>query len=186
MNNELIRKAVHVILGLVFCLLPAVFSRGQIIFLAFFILGVFLAVRYFGLRFRTHRVPRQSHGEIYYALGLILSAFFFLPHHVLAFQYGILILALADAAASLAGSMFGQSKIAIFNNNKTWAGTDVFFIVSFLIFLFLILFQGHGSLFVGVLITLILTLTEGFLTKGLDNLFLPLIASLLLKLMIGL
>ena len=177
-QSEYTRKMAHVVSGVIIYFLPSLLSRNEIVGLAIFFTFFLLFTRYFGLFSSIHKVERKTLGEVYFPLGAGLSAFYFLPNNLIAFQFGILILALADTAGGLVGSIFGKHK---FLKNKTWEGTSTFFITSFLIYIIFILIPEHGTIYKGLLISLILTTVESVLFLGLDNLFLPIVAAFLLN-----
>jgi dolichol kinase len=135
----------------------------------------------------TNFLPRvkiaESHrpGVIYFAIAVAISAFFFLPNNLLAFQFGALIFGLADSAAEIEGKAYGKHKIK-FLGDKSWEGAAAFFLTSFVIFLCLIYSKNSINLFLGLLICLILTAAEALSSWGLDNLILPILAAYLIQL----
>ncbi len=129
-----------------------------------------------------NKVNRISWGEIFYPLGVMLSAIFFLPDRILAFQFGILVLGLSDALANIFGGLFGTYKVKIFNGIKSLEGSAVFFIVTLLLIIVLQGFAGYYFSIPFLFVAMILTSVEFALFFGLDNLFLPILASYLFTL----
>ncbi len=126
-------------------------------------------------------VKRSTLGEVFFPLGVILCALFFLPQDITFFQYGILIMGISDGLAGLVGEWIGTHYFKLFDKRKSIEGTSTFFITSlFLTFLF----SPHLSYGV-FLIPLILTCTEFFLEYGLDNLVLPITAAYLIGFVVG-
>jgi len=125
-------------------------------------------------------VERKTFGEVFLPLGVILCATFFVPKNILAFQFGILIMGISDALASLFGERFGKHIIKVFGHKKSIEGSLAFFISSVIIVLFFTQRLGYQI----VLIPLILTLIEFFSVLGLDNLILPIAGAFLFQLLL--
>jgi phytol kinase len=178
-QSEYTRKIAHVISGVIVYFLPYWLNRNEIIALAIFFTLFLLVTRHLGFFSSIHKVERKTLGEVYFPLGIGLLALYSLPHNLIGFQFGILILALADTAGGLIGSLLGKHK---FLHNKSWEGTLAFFITSFLIYLVFIFIPGNGSIYTGLIICLILTVIESVLALGLDNLLLPIASAFLLNL----
>ncbi|OGE87899.1 MAG: hypothetical protein A3J07_04295 [Candidatus Doudnabacteria bacterium RIFCSPLOWO2_02_FULL_49_13] len=178
MKQVLVRKFGHLAASAAFFAFPYFFSPKTMIGLCGLFAILLLLGHLIGLS-RHHRVDRITLGEFYFPLGVALSAFFFLPQNLLAFQFGILILGVSDTAAELTGRLWGRHQIK--SVHKTWEGVLAFFLVSLLIFLLFVWPQHPGTILAGLSITLLLTLLEGLLSFGLDNLFLPIIAAVLLN-----
>ncbi|CCV64629.1 hypothetical protein, similar to phosphatidate cytidylyltransferase cdsA (2.7.7.41), putative fragment [Alteracholeplasma palmae J233] len=133
------------------------------------------------------RSGKGNLGTVYFPISLLLlviaSMTFTTP---LVGGIGILVLGYGDGLAALLGKKFGKKQII---NHKTWVGSITMFLVSFLVSTLLMV--GYSSIsiqyillyagLVGILATLIELLTP----KGLDNLTLPLLISLLMYVLIG-
>ncbi len=186
--DNLNRKIIHIISAILIAFFPYFFTLREIIFISLFfaflfsLARVFNAIKIFNLFKIINKVNRISWGEVFYPLGVMLSAIFFLPDRILAFQFGILVLGLSDALANIFGGLFGTYKVKIFNGIKSLEGSAVFFVVTLLL---LIVFQGWAGVYFSVpflFVALILTSIEFALFFGLDNLFLPILASYLFTL----
>lgn len=181
LKNEHKRKLVHAGLALAVFVLPYFFRPVEIITLLVIFL-VFLGL-YSWAGPHTHRVNRFTLGEFYFPVGIIVSTGFFLPQNLAAFQFGVLILGLADAAADVIGSHYGQHQIK-FLKDKTWEGTTAFFLTALIITAGFAWHQTTGNVYDLVLVCLILSITESLLSFGLDNLVLPVLGAWLFKLFI--
>ncbi|MDD3711635.1 MAG: hypothetical protein PHP37_03495 [Patescibacteria group bacterium] len=182
------RKIIHILSAVIIIFFPYFFSLQQIIMISLFFSFLFALARIFAMfkifnLFKIiNKVNRISWGEIFYPLGVMLSAIFFLPDRVLSFQFGILVLGLSDALANIFGSLFGSFRIKVFGGVKSLEGSLVFFLTTFILLLLLNGCCGGPLIFSYLLITLILTIIEFSLFFGLDNLFLPILASYLFTL----
>ncbi len=176
-KHELTRKLAHIFSGVIILFLPNFLSAEEIVLLAV-VFAVFLCIsKYFGLLSSIHKIDRKTLGEVYFPLGIGISAFFFLPSHVLAFQFGILVLTFADSLAGIIGETFGNHRIAFLANKKSLEGTSAFFITTFLIIYFLEFPQPSFLFLPALTTTILLTSVEVLLFAGLDNLFLPILAT---------
>lgn len=182
------RKIIHIISAIIIVFFPYFFTLREIIFISLFfaflftLARIFTIAKIFDLLKIINKVNRISWGEIFYPLGIMLSAIFFLPDRILAFQFGVLVLGFSDALANIFGGLFGTYKVKIFNGIKSLEGSMVFFVVTLLL---LILFQGWAGYYFSIpflFVALILTSIEFALFFGLDNLFLPILASYLFTL----
>jgi phytol kinase len=181
-SNEYQRKIIHLGVGLVFFILPYFVSRIEILFIcAIFFLALLLS-RFHNFLPGVHGVNRKTWGEFYYPISIALTAWFFLPQNILAFQFGILILGISDAFAEIIGKAYGRHKIKIVS--KSWEGASAFFVTALIIFFALIYPSHPGTALMGVGIVSVLTLVEVLLVFGLDNLLLPILAAFLINLII--
>ncbi|MCU0680274.1 MAG: hypothetical protein MUF50_03175 [Planctomycetes bacterium] len=137
----------------------------------------FLAVRPFKLFAPVYHYGKNSLGEVYFPLGLILAAFYFLPEQLLAFQFGVLVLSFSDALAAIFGNGLGKNEIRIWGEKKTLLGSFAFFISTCIIAFFLSFPGGNLEWWRVMTASLILTFVEMILAFGLDNLILPILAA---------
>jgi len=182
MDHEYSRKLAHFLSGLAAFLMPYFLSRNAIIGLAVFFVLFLMATRFWGLFPSIHKVGRRTLGEVYFPAGIGLVAYFFLPGNLIAFQFGVLVLGLSDAVGGLVGSFLGSRKRKLFGN-KSVEGTAAFFLTTFLIFLLFVSSQASVNFLSGILLALTITLIELALSAGLDNLLLPVLSALFLKLL---
>jgi len=183
-EDESARKFAHVTSGLVAAVLPAFMSFAAIAVLAALFIPFMLVTRRYGIFPAVHRAERSTLGELYFPIGVLLVAVLF-PEPA-AYTYGVLVMAVSDAAAGLIGKRFGHRTYRIFGALKTYVGSCVFFASTLVITCGVLAFgEPSASLFflTAVSISLLLTLVEGSLGGGLDNVVLPGAAAGLLTLM---
>ncbi len=178
-KNEILRKIPHILIGLIFVFSPYFLTQLEIIFSAgILILGILIA-KYSPFFNSVFNPQRKSIGLWLTPLSLIIMAWLWLPENQLIFTFGILIFTLADAMAAILGKYFAKNYFPIFN--KSWIGSGGFFLTTLIILFFL---APEIKILEFILISLFLTMAEFFLIYGLDNLFLPIIASFLFFLLL--
>ena len=169
LSSDITRRFIHVGAALIAAAAPLFVGQTAIIAVCIFFAAVLLFARHSSTFSAIQDVKRTTFGDVYLPLGEALAAFFFLPTHVEAFQFGVLVMGISDPAAGLVGEAVGRHRIKVFNQAKSVEGSLAFFVSAVaLTFLFL---PDFGVL--TIVIPLILTLIELCLIYGLDNLVLP-------------
>lgn len=182
LHPEVMRKFVHVGMGILCLSLPWVFNSIQPVFFLAIVSLLCLTVlrglsdRETGLASVLHGVGRNSLGEIYFVVSVFLL--FALSHHEpLLFCIPLLVLTWADAMAAIIGVRFGKHAFSSRGDRKTAEGSLSFFLAAFLsITIPLALFSETRliqAVTIGALLSLIVTLLEAIAIKGRDNLYLP-------------
>ena len=105
-------------------------------------------------------------------MAIFLSALLF-PNKQL-FMYGVLVMSLSDGFASVFGQRYGKKKYKLWQGEKSYVGSSVFFIMTLMIGL-AVMVQIPVWVIVGS--ALVLTFAEACLSGGIDNLILPPLAS---------
>ncbi len=189
-NAELVRKALHVGMGLVTLTFPWLFSSTWPVMLLSLVFTLGLTLTRFFITLRSllveviDAVERKSIGDIVFpmAVGLL---FHLSAGEPLTFGIPILVLTLADPAAALIGARYGALRYSIYEGEKSLEGSLAFLAIAFfctLVPLLLLTDTGRAeSLLIALILALSLTLLEAVAWRGLDNLFIPLGAFLLLK-----
>lgn len=179
MKGEFSRKAIHIYTGFFLALLPVFATRQEIIAINFlFFLGVITLSGYLHFFKSIESIKRWSLGHFLYPIGVLLVALFFKDPAV--YSFSVLVLALADGFAAVFGKKYGKIHYHILGADKTLLGSTVFFLISLTLLLtFSTSYGVHDNLsylfiFSGALS---LTLIEGFIAAGFDNLVLPLVAA---------
>ena len=193
-HPELLRKLLHIGMGLVTLSFPWLFARPWPVFvLAGVAAALLLAIKAPGPLRKlmggvVDGVERQGYGDIYFPIAVALL-FQLARGDKLLYCVPILLLTLGDAIAALVGVRYGSIKYTTGEGNKSAQGSLAFFIVGFFCTLApLLLFTQTGraqTLLISLIIGLLAMLLEAVAWSGLDNLFLPLGGFLLLKTHIG-
>jgi dolichol kinase len=168
--RELARKIVHIGSGVLSAPLAYILSDGEIVVLASLFVVAMAVSRRVHLLTAVHDVDRESYGELLFPLGVAILAA--LHPEAWEFAYALLVLALADGAAALAGMRFGRRKLPV--GGKSIVGSLTFFAVAFGVGLF---FAPLGPC---VLVAFAATIAESLLTRGFDNVVLPVLAGVLI------
>jgi phytol kinase len=173
-SHEVSRKVEHLIFGVSLAWLPSFLSFRQIALLGVIFVPAVLVSKSAGLFRSVHRVRRRTNGELYFAVAIATTALLF-PRSG-PFVYAMLVLGIGDGVAALIGQPLGAHKYRLLGARKSYEGSIAFFAVT----------VGLGlamgvSLTGAVFAAAVLTVIEGALSGGLDNLFLPLIAALLFE-----
>ena len=184
-KGELFRKTIH-LSSSIFTYFLYLFGKEKIIFPLIIITFLYITfdyvrrfnkinnlyLKYFKTITRDNEYKKNLTGASYVLLGITLTIIFFEPHIAIP---SILIMSLADSFSAIIGRKFNYTKL----NNKTLEGSFAFYITSSII---LSLF--NVSIFYSLFIGLCLTIVE-FLDKIIidDNLSLPIISSILIKIL---
>lgn len=188
---EVLRKLLHLGMGLLTLSFPWAFaSAWPVLLLAgLFAIGL-AALRIFQPMQRLlggviDGVHRDSLGEIYFPLAVGL-VFFLSTGDPAEFCTPMLILTLADTGAALIGARYGRRRFPCGREWKSLEGSIAFLAISFLatlVSLRLLTDTGRAeTVLIALVLALLLTLVEAAAGQGLDNLFIPLGGSLLLRL----
>ncbi len=189
---EISRKTVHVAMGLCCLSFPLVFqSFWPVLFLCVSSLAALIWIRLKGggLRAVLHGVNRVSWGEICFPIAVALL-FRLMEDPVPDYVVPLLILTLADAVGAIVGMRYGASSYTTDEGTKSYEGSLAFFVVAFLsTHVPLLLFteiSRADCLLIGVLLGVLVMMLEAIAWRGLDNLFIPLGAYLMLQIYPGL
>ncbi len=190
LHPELVRKMVHVGMGLVTLSFPRLFQDiWPVALLAASSVALLLAVRVYAPIQREFGsvlggINRSSLGEIYFPIA-VLIVFWLANGEEILFLVPILVLTLADATGALVGLRYGLARYATDEGWKSWEGSLALFFVAFLsVHVPILLMTNTGraeSLLISLSLALVIMLMEAISWQGLDNLFLPLTTFVLLK-----
>ncbi len=187
LDGELTRKFTHIVGGFLAAGLPALLTRWQIVGLMLVMAFAMLYSKRRRLLRSVHEVLRTTHGEVLFPLGIALLAI--VEPEAWRFSYGVLIMGVSDALASIVGFRYGRRKYNVVGTHwKTYVGSTTFFACSALIGVAAISIGGElplsESLWPAIVSAGILTLIEAGSSYGLDNLLLPTAAAISLHLLI--
>lgn len=190
-DAEYTRKLVHAGTGLLTLGFPLYFhSAWQVIIICLLFLVILVASRKLNMLRSINDVPRQTEGSILYPV-IVIIVFLFYDYmqqvdsrNLVYFYLPILIMAISDPVAALAGNRFNGKRTA--KNRKTLAGSLAFAFTSFLISLMLLsLFidlNFYQTLAWSIAIATLTALAERISSRGWDNFTIPLTAMAMLYL----
>lgn len=183
LSSEVQRKLVHIGTGLYALTLPWLFPDRWPVYM---LIGITLIVMMFlrvpsvaksGLGSTLHGVERKSYGDILLAVSIGVC-FFLAQGNTLQYVLPITVLTLADAAAALAGTVYGTKLFKVEESYKSVEGSVVFFAITLLIAVILLMslsgLPTANILALSLMIAAFGTLVEAQSWRGFDNLFLPL------------
>ena len=183
-HPEVVRKLLHICMGLTTLTLPWIFDANWpvLVLVGITVPGLWALRRSKRLKKQLggvlHDVNRNdSIGELCFPIGV--GAVFILANgDPLHFTIPVLLLTASDAVAALIGIRYGHIHYTTSDGTKSAEGSLAFFVTTFLcvcIALFL-LFGGVSTisaLLIALILSLLLMLIEAVSWQGLDNLFIP-------------
>lgn len=183
-SSETMRKIIHIGVSNWWFLEISLFTTlsyalvGPIFFIISNSLFTFLDWgRFIGMNDR-----KRNYGLIYFPVTLLLLVVLqyqgVLPS--IACTIGVLVMGYGDGLAALIGRKWGKRKLNLPSGGKTWLGTFVMFLVSFLVtFIGLLMTSLPLGSVVGVslLVGAVSAFVEAITPLGLDNLTVPLLAA---------
>jgi len=186
------RKLIHVATGLASLSFPYLFdSPLPVLVLMSLAIVVMLLLRLpqaAGLGAVLHDVKRSSWGEIYLALAIII-VFFHARGDAVSYVLPMLVITLSDTASALIGTSYGRRRFAVEDGTKSWEGVLAFFVVTWIVGMVTLLLLSDAPrpnvIILSLLIAAFCALVEADSWQGLDNLFVPVGAHLLLVQHIG-
>lgn len=129
----------------------------------------------------------SNHGPIYYSVAVFLltAVTFHTPSLHIVGGIGLLVMAYGDGFAALIGQKYGKHPYTIFKGHKTFEGSFAMLLVSMIVIATYQLLQLGSVNFIQVmLLSVVATLVEAISPHGIDNLFIPILVSLLYFIMI--
>jgi phytol kinase len=188
-HPEVVRKLLHVIMGLVTLSLPWLFDAAwPVLLLSAATLTLLIALRRprlsGGVGQVISAVDRDSYGDLLFPLAVAVL-FVLSGGDPLLFSIPMLILTLADAGAALVGLRYGLSHYGPPDERRSVEGSVAFFVTTFMSVLLTLLLATDAthteSILTALLMALLATLVEAVSWSGLDNLLIPLFGFLLLR-----
>lgn len=189
---EVSRKLVHVGTGCLALCFPLLFSSPlPVLVLVGIAIPFMFAIRLGwlgGLGAALHGVERQSYGEVYLALAIAIT-FLRAEEQPVLYVLPILVITLSDTAAALVGTAYARRRFLVEGGAKSMEGVVVFFVVTWLASLIAMVLLTEAEpvnlVLISMLIAAFCALVEVDSWHGLDNLFVPIGAFLLLARHIG-
>jgi phytol kinase len=193
LSPEVLRKLFHVGGGLTTLAFPWMFPSYQpVLALALVTVPALLALKYVralraGLGSVLYGIRRNSFGEIYFPLSICLL-FMLAGHNGLLYSIPVLTLTFADTAAAVAGKRYGRRRYPAPGGYKSLEGSTAFFVAAGICSLVPLTLAPGGApataLFIALTLSLVMTLVEAFSFRGLDNLLIPLLGYLVLRVLL--
>jgi phytol kinase len=184
LEPEHARKFAHVTCGLVAAALPFFMGFRSVAVLSLLFIPFMVLSRRLGIFPSVHRAERSTLGDVYFPLGVLIVASAF-PDRA-PYMFGVLVMALSDAAAGVIGKRFGRRGYRIFGAWKTYVGSGAFFGATLAIAVATLSFSGTGLqviLVPAIVLATGLTIVEGAFGGGADNVVLPGVSAGLLVLL---
>ncbi len=133
---------------------------------------------------------KRNYGLIYFPITLLVMVVLQYTglFSQLSCAIGVFIMGYGDGLAALVGSKWGKRKLVCKTNSKTVLGSVTMAVVSFLITFIGLFFFGNlgiGSILgISLVIAVVSVLVEAYTPFALDNLTVPLIASLIIEVLL--
>lgn len=182
LSTELTRKIIHVCSGLIALTFPLFFKDIiSVIILCSLFLVILYSSKTIGLLGSIHNVERETKGSTIFPIIVCICFFIYTREQLYIFYYlPILILAISDPMASLAGKKLGFGAYHILGSKKTFAGNLAFFISCFIICYFVAI-SAYPDLITQPILTaavvaLLCAIAEGVTINGYDNFTIPITA----------
>ena len=176
------RKVVHIGCALVAVLLPFFVDLKTVIGLGIGFFLLLIITKRKKILNSVHEIGEDSIGALLFPVGVVLTALIYWPINILIFQGSVLILGLSDGFAGLIGKRY-EKNVHMIYKNKSVEGSLVFFFLTFIILIYLLNLNGtlEWSIIPLILIiSLLITVAEIMFDRGWDNLFVPIVAGLLI------
>jgi dolichol kinase len=187
-KGERARKFIHILAGIWMAFWPFYLPFDGIFILGCMAFTLLLYSRFTNLFHAIYAVKRKTYGELFYALAIIMCAYYGQEPWI--FTVSILLLALADGGAAVVGRFMGVSnQYFVFGWStlrKSVAGTIAFIGFAYLCIFVGWLIGGRDIIENNLLASLVVlpigsTLIENITPYGLDNFFTPIIATIVLN-----
>jgi len=187
LRGEKIRKLVHIASGCWVAFWPWLLTYDQIAIIAIIAIAAQVVDRRLKIFHATFETKRFSLGDFSFPAGVLVTAL--IAGNQWIFAIAILHIALADGMAAVMGKLYGQSNhYKIFKGNKSVAGSLTFLFISYVLMGVAIMalhVTEPSSVFAILLLPPVLLGVENIAPFGLDNLAIPLIATVLLRLILA-
>lgn len=151
---------------------------------------IFIVLNYISYKFNVVKAmerdgEKNDLGTVYFPISLLVLVLISFSNYSEPYvgALGILIMGYGDGFAAILGKKFGKRKFLIFGNKKSIVGSTAMFVFSFIVsFLILYFYSPDNLLIKCIVIASFSTVVEGVSPFGLDNLTVPILASLLYQL----
>ena len=191
LKGESARKFVHMTSGTWAALWPIFLDLQSIAVIALAMSVLALALRQRKIFQSIYSIRRISMGEVLIGFGLAASAL--LAKSGAVYASAVLIIAWADSFAALVGTRYGKkNSFKVLGSTKSAIGSLAFFVTSFFIVCAFLYYESDGLLLrdpftliygfsLAAIIAFSMTIVELTGVYGLDNLTIPLFATIILN-----
>jgi dolichol kinase len=197
------RKLVHIGAGMWVWGILALFDTWQIGLIPF---GTFIILNYIFYRFTIFQAmdsEESTPGTVYFAFSItLLYALFWRTDgstdRAVVATGGVMAMTWGDALASIVGARWGRRSYTVWGHRRTWEGSTMMFLASFVALLITLLALPGSSLsptteplaagtavFSALVAAAVATLAEAVAPAGTDNLSVPLLTAATLYLLLG-
>jgi phytol kinase len=175
LRSEYSRKLIHILVGSFAASWGFFLRDNQILLLAIAMFMVVLISRVFKIFSSIHMVNRKTWGELFFPLGIALSAL--LTDSPWIFLAAVLHVSLADGLAALIGRKYVKKYgYTVFGQQKTIVGSLTFLNISLAIILAVMVLAPDLSIHIAVVfaLPLVATIAEVLGVFGSDDVLIPL------------
>lgn len=182
-GKEVTRKYIHIMLSNIWFISMAFFDNYIIaaILPMIFVIINSLSYKFNLIKIMEREDKKEGIGTVYYAISLTVLSLvtFYINKPILALP-GILIMGYGDGLAAVIGQKVKSKSFNILGSTKSIAGSATMLIVSLIISILIFSFIGIEYLILkAFLIAIIATILEAISVKGLDNITVPLIITVI-------
>lgn len=183
-GKEVTRKYIHIMLSNIWFISMAFFDNYIIaaILPMLFVIINSLSYKFNLIKIMEREDKKEGIGTVYYAISLTVLSLvtFYINKPILALP-GILIMGYGDGLAAVIGQKVKSKSFNILGSTKSIAGSATMLIVSLIISILIFSFIGIEYLILkAFLIAIIATILEAISVKGLDNITVPLIITVII------
>ena len=181
-GEETSRKFVHIMLCNVWFFMIYFFDS---VIWASILPALFIVINSLSYKFKLiksiEREESDGFGTIYYAISLfIICIFTFSVNKPIVGLSGVLIMGYGDGFAAILGKKIKSPKYKVGNTTKSLAGSTTMFVISLIICTILLRVLGANYFILKAIgISVIATILEAISIKGLDNITVPVIITIL-------
>jgi phytol kinase len=178
--KEISRKLPHVTAGIAAAICVFLINYEVIILFNVCLILLAFILKKLGLFNNLREVGRLSWGEFFIPIGIIATAL--LNPDPWVFCAAMLLMGIADAAAAIIGTKYGNHSFVYLGHKKSLEGSAAFFVVALVITALLLFAVPSGLESVPAIIVLIfpivITAVEALAPFGSDNLLIPFVTAI--------
>lgn len=188
LKGENARKLVHIVIAIYAASWAFYLDATVIALISVILVSVVIIVQKYPLLHSFKTVKRMTYGEVWYPLGIGLSAILFTNPYV--YVIAVLHMGIADGLAAVVGVGMGKEakRFKVYKQTKSVAGTLVFITTSFVLYTAYWLVVSSVATFsqsvgntiaISLSSAIIVAFVELFSPKGSDNILVPIAAGML-------